>query len=145
MEGDLRINRFQPDKIAAIGYCFGGGIVLHMAKTVTDLAAVISFHGSMASKDPIPQKGSIKSKILVLNGADDSFVTADQIKSFKQDIQNAGADYEFINYSGVKYSFTNIEADGFAKRFNMSLAYNDDADKDSWERMHQLLKRVFKQ
>lgn len=135
----------QSDKIAAIGYCFGGGVVLHMAKVGADLTAVISFHGSLASKDPAPVKGKIKSKILVLNGADDPFVTADQIKSFKQGMQNAGADYEFVNYPGVKHSFTNPEADNFAKRFNMPLAYNANADKDSWERMLQLLKRVFRQ
>ncbi|MEQ1484557.1 dienelactone hydrolase family protein [Methyloglobulus sp.] len=134
-----------PDKIAAIGYCFGGGIVSHMAKIGANLAAVISFHGSLASKDPAPAKGSIKAKILVLNGADDPFVTADQIKSFKQEIQNAGADYEFVNYPGVKHSFTNPDAEDYAKRFNMPLAYNADADKDSWQRMHQLLKQVFKQ
>ena len=95
-----------------------------MAKTGANLAAIISFHGSLASKDPAPAKGSIKSKILVLNGADDPFVTADQITSFKQEMQYAGTDYEFINYPGVKHSFTNPDADYYAKRFNMPLAYN---------------------
>lgn len=135
----------EPDKIAAIGYCFGGGTVLHMARTGADLAAVISFHGSLASKDAASPKGSIKPKILVLNGADDTFVTAEQIKSFKQDMQQAGAYYEFVNYPGAKHGFTNTEADDYAKRFNMPLAYNAGADKDSWQRMYQLLKRVFKQ
>ncbi len=135
----------EPDKIAAIGYCFGGGMVLHMAKTSGDLSAVVSFHGSLASKDHAPLKGSIKSKILVLNAADDPFVTAEQIKLFKHEMQNAEADYEFINYPGVKHSFTNPEANEYAKRFNMPLAYNSDADKDSWQRMDMLLKRIFKQ
>ena len=135
----------QVDKIAAIGYCFGGGVVLHMAKTGADLAAVISFHGSLASNAPEPAKGSIKAKILVLNGADDTFVTAEQIQAFKQSMQKAGADYEFINYPGVKHGFTNPKADDFAKQYNMPLAYNADADKDSWKRMLELLNRVFKQ
>ena len=132
-----------PAKIAAIGYCFGGGIVLHMAETNPDLAAVISFHGSLAPALS-PLKGPIKSKILVLNGADDPFITAAQIDSFKQVMQNAGADYEFINYPGVKHGFTNPDADDYAKRFNMPLAYDANADKDSWQRMQQLLKQVFK-
>jgi dienelactone hydrolase len=134
----------EPNKIAAIGYCFGGGIVLHMARTGTDLAAVVSFHGSLASKDPVPAPGSIKAKILVLNGADDPFVTADQIKSLKEEMQRAKADFEFINYPGVKHSFTNPEADDFAKRFDMPLAYNADADKASWQQMDRLLKWAFK-
>ncbi len=132
-----------PAKIAAIGYCFGGGIVLHMAETIPELAAVISFHGSLAPALS-PQTGPIKSKILVLNGADDPFITADQINSFKQVMQKAGADYEFINYPGVKHGFSNPDADDYAKRFNMPLAYDAKADKDSWQRMQQLLKQVFK-
>jgi dienelactone hydrolase len=131
-------------KIAAIGYCFGGGIVLHMARTGADLAAVVSFHGSLASKDPSPAPGSVKAKILVLNGADDPFVTADQIKALKEEMHNAKADFEFINYPGVKHSFTNPEADDFAKKFDMPLAYNAEADKDSWQQMDKLFKRAFK-
>jgi dienelactone hydrolase len=89
----------EPTKIAAIGYCFGGGIILHMAETGIDLAGVVSFHGSLALKTP-DKSGKIKAKILVLNGADDPFVTVDQIASFKQDMKKVSADYEFVNYPG---------------------------------------------
>jgi dienelactone hydrolase len=132
-----------PARIAAIGYCFGGGLVLHMAEKGADLAGVVSFHGSLAM--PIPDKpGKVKAKVLVLNGADDPFVTTEQIASFKQTMQKAGADFEFINYPGVQHGFTNPEADEYAKHFKMPLAYNAEADKDSWQRMQQLLKQVFK-
>lgn len=132
-----------PGQIAAIGYCFGGGIVLHMAETGAHLAGVVSFHGSLGLKMP-EKHAPITAKMLVLNGADDPLITAEQIATFKQDMQTARADYEFINYPGAKHGFTNPEADGFAKRFNMPLAYNATADKDSWQRMQKLLAQIFK-
>ncbi len=130
------------NKIAAIGYCFGGGTVLHMARVGTDLAAVVSFHGSLTTNTPA-QAGKVKAKIQVFNGADDNFITAEQIAALKQEMQNAEAELEFINYPGVKHSFTNPEADHFAKQFNMPLAYDKKADQDSWQRMSVFLQRVF--
>jgi len=131
-------------KIAAIGYCFGGGTVLHMARSGANLAGVVSFHGSLTTKTPA-QPNQVKAKILVLNGADDPFVTAEQIAAFKQEMQHAGADLEFVNYPGVKHSFTNPGASDYGKRFDMPLVYNAEADEDSWRRMQQFLKQVFKQ
>jgi dienelactone hydrolase len=133
-----------PKKIAAIGYCFGGGTVLHMARMGADLAGVVSFHGSLTTKTPA-QPGQVKAKILVLNGADDPFVTAEQITALKQEMKNAGADFQFVNYPGVKHSFTNPEADDFGQRFNIPLAYNAEADNNSWLRMQQFLNKVFLQ
>lgn len=130
------------NKIAAIGYCFGGGTVLHMARVGADLAGVVSFHGSLGTKVPA-QPGKIKAKILVLNGADDPFVTPEQIVAFKQEMKSAGAELEFINYPAVKHSFTNPEADDFGKRFDMPLVYNAEADKNSWQRMRVFLEQVF--
>ncbi len=131
-----------PGKIAAIGYCFGGGIVLHMARSGADLAGVVSFHGSLGTNAPA-QPGKVKAEILVLNGADDPFVTAEQIAAFRQEMQSAGAKYEFVNYPGVKHSFTNPEADAFGKRFDMPLVYDAEADKDSWQKMQALFDRLF--
>ncbi len=133
----------EANKIAAIGYCFGGGTVLHMARVGGDnLAGVVSFHGSLAT-NTLADKGSVKVKILVFNGADDPFVTTEQVTAFKQEMQNSGADLEFVNYPDVKHSFTNPEADDFGKRFNMPLVYNAEADKDSWARMQVFLRQVF--
>ena len=133
-----------PTKVAAIGYCFGGGTVLHMARLGTDLAGVVSFHGSLVAMTKV-LRGQVKSKILVLNGADDPFVTVEQSTAFKQEMQNAGADFEFINYPGVKHSFTNKEANEFGQRFNMPLVYNKDADSDSWWRMKLFFEHIFEE
>ncbi len=131
-----------PDKIAAIGYCFGGGVVLHMARMGVDLDGVVSFHGSIATQMPA-EKDSVKAQILVCNGADDSFVTQEQIDAFKQEMDSAGVSYQFINYPGAKHSFTNPEADAFAKKFDMPLAYNAKADTASWEDMETFLQKIF--
>ncbi len=131
-------------KMAAIGYCFGGGIVLNMARAGLDLDAVVSFHGSL---DPVADKaqpGQVKAKIAVFNGAEDPFVPQASIDAFKQEMDQAGVDYRFVNLPSTMHSFTNPEADSFAKRFNMPLAYNAQADARSWREMQALFDEVFK-
>ncbi|WP_347986276.1 dienelactone hydrolase family protein [Methylomonas sp. AM2-LC] len=131
-------------KIAAIGYCFGGATVLNMARMGVDLAAVVSFHGNLATKTPA-QPGQVKAQILVLNGANDNFVTADSITQFEHEMKQAGAKYQFINYPNAMHGFTNSDADRLGKTNNMPLAYNAEADKQSWTAMQALFKAVFKQ
>ncbi len=132
-----------PNKIAAVGYCFGGGVVLNMALQGVDIKGVASFHGGLGAVKPA-RPGLIKAKILVCNGADDKFITAEQIAAFKEEMKKAGADYKFINYPGAIHSFTNPEADEAAKKFNMAVAYNAKADKESWEELQKFLKEIFK-
>lgn len=130
------------EEIAAIGYCFGGGVVLHMARIGTDLDATVSFHGSLQPINPA-ESGKVKASILVCNGADDPFVTQEQIQNFKTEMDSAGAYYEFISYGGAVHSFTNPAADSVGKKFDMPLAYNEKADKESWEEMKELFNEVF--
>lgn len=130
------------ERIAAIGYCFGGGIVLGMARMGTDIDGVVSYHGSLGTQSPA-SKGDIKTRILVFNGADDPFVKAEQIEAFKQEMDAAGADYRFVNYPGAVHSFTNPGADALGKKFNLPLAYNEKADKDSWEQTQAFFKKIF--
>jgi dienelactone hydrolase len=130
-------------QIGAIGFCFGGGVVLAMAREGADLKAVVCFHGSISTKTPA-KKGSIKSKILVCNGADDKFVTPDAIKDFKAEMKSAGAEFQFINYPGAVHGFTNPEATELGKKFNLAIAYNENADKKSWEEMKKLFAKTFK-
>ncbi len=132
-----------PDRIGAIGYCFGGGIVLQMARDGLDLKGVASFHGGLATSEPA-KPGAVKAKILVLNGADDSFVTPEQIDGFKKEMEDAGADFSFISYPGAVHGFTNPEADESAKKYNMKVGYNADADAKSWEEMKEFFTKVFK-
>jgi dienelactone hydrolase len=131
-----------PTRIAAIGYCFGGGVVLNMARQGVDLKGVASFHGSLKAVKPA-QPGEVKAKVLVLNGADDKFIPQDQIEAFQQEMKTAGADFKFISYPGALHSFTNPEADEIAKKFNMAVAYNADADKKSWDELKKFLKTIF--
>jgi dienelactone hydrolase len=143
----LNFLRQQPkvdvEKIAAIGYCFGGGMVLEMARTGVDLAGVASFHGSLETTTPAtPDK--VKAKVLVLNGADDTFVTPEQIAAFKQEMEAAGVDYRFVNYPEARHSFTNPEADEFGKKFNLPLAYDQEADRKSWQAMQDFFAEIFK-
>ena len=128
-----------PEKIAAIGYCFGGAVVLGMARSGADLDAVVSFHGALGMSKP-GQTGKIKARILVLTGAADPMVTPEQVESFKAEMKAAGADVQVISYPGVKHSFTNPNAD---KAGMDGLAYSAEADKASWAEMLKLFKQVF--
>ena len=130
-------------EIAAIGYCFGGGVVLNMARQGFDLKGVASFHGSLVPVKPA-QPGAVKAKILVLHGGDDKFTTAEQIDAFKKEMKDAGADFQFITYPGAMHSFTNPDADAYAKKFNLPLGYNAEADKKSWEELGTFLGQIFK-
>lgn len=131
-----------PDATAAIGYCFGGGVVLAMAREGVDLKAVASFHGAIAAKQ-LARPGQVKARILVLNGADDPMVNAQQIEVFHQEMSAAGVDYRFINYPGARHGFTNPEADAFGQRFGMPLAYNAEADAQSWAELEAFLHDTF--
>lgn len=129
-------------KIAAIGYCFGGGTVLMMARQGVDLRGVISFHGMLATDQPA-QRGQVKARILVENGADDVMVKPEDIAAFEREMQSAGANYRLDNLPGAKHGFTNPEADALAKKFELPIGYNATADKQSWEAMRKFLKEVF--
>jgi len=132
-----------PSRIAAIGYCFGGGVVLNMARQGVDLRGVASFHGALTAVQPA-RRGSVKAKILVLTGANDRFVPPEQVKAFEEEMKSAGADYRLISYPGALHSFTNPEADRLGKEFNLPLQYNADADKKSWNELSNFLKEIFK-
>jgi dienelactone hydrolase len=131
-----------PNRVAAIGYCFGGGVVLNLARQGVDLKGVVSFHGNLtAVKTAKP--GEVKAKVLVLHGGDDKFITPEQIEAFKQEMNSAGANFQFISYPGALHSFTNPEATELGKELNMPIAYNADADRKSWEELKRFLKTIF--
>jgi dienelactone hydrolase len=130
-------------RIAATGYCLGGGVVLNMARQGVDLKGVASFHGGLTAIKPA-QAGMVKAKILVLNGAADKFTTQEQIEAFKQEMKSAGADFQFISYPDAMHSFTNPDADALGKKFNMPIAYNANADKKSWDELKKFLAEIFK-
>lgn len=126
-------------RIAAIGYCFGGGVALEMARAGADLAAVVSFHGVLTTKTPA-QPGKVKARLLVLAGGADPFVPPEQVEAFKREMQAAGAQFEVVVYPGAKHAFTNPDAAQYGMD---ALAYNADADQESWAAMLSLFKTVF--
>jgi dienelactone hydrolase len=127
--------------IAAIGYCFGGSVVLNYAKLGADLRGVVSFHGGLAG---VPaDKGLLKAKILVCHGEADKFVPQKDITAFKHAMDSIGADYTFKSYPDATHAFTNPDATRTGKQFDMPIAYNEAADRDSWKDMQDFLKRVF--
>ncbi|MBI5150197.1 MAG: dienelactone hydrolase family protein [Candidatus Omnitrophica bacterium] len=130
------------DKIAAIGYCFGGGVVLNMARMGVDLKGVVSFHGSLGAANPA-WPGAGKTRILVCHGAADQFVTPQQIDDFKKEMESAGVDYKFIAYEGAMHAFTNPDADRYAREFGLPLAYHQQADQRSWSDMRTFFIRIF--
>jgi len=131
-------------QIAAIGYCFGGGVVLNMARAGLDLDGVVSFHGSLGTDVPATS-GSVKTEVLVFTGEDDPFAPVEQVDAFEAEMKAAGARYEVIRYPGVKHSFTNPDADRLGKANNMPLEYNAAADKDSWEKTLVFFRKIFRQ
>jgi len=129
--------------IAAIGYCFGGGVVLHMARLVVDIDGVVSFHGSLGTRTPA-EEGAVKAAILVCHGEDDPFVPPDAVHAFMEEMQEADADYKFIAYPGARHSFTSPGADEKAEEFGMNgLGYDQDADEESWAEMQRFFHKIF--
>jgi dienelactone hydrolase len=120
-----------PQRIGAVGYCFGGAVVLNMARTGDDLQAVAGFHASLGLNTPAPAPGTVKAKILILNGADDPFVKKEQYEQLKKDFDAAKADYRIIQYPGAVHAFTNPEATELGKKFNLPLKYDANADQQS--------------
>jgi len=132
-----------PARIAAIGYCFGGGIVLEMARRGVDLDGVVSFHGSLGTSAPA-KPGVVKAQVLVYNGAEDPFTKPEQIAAFKKEMNAAGVKFEFVNLPGAKHSFTNPASTELGRRFKLPLAYSAEADRVSWAGMKKFLARIFK-
>ena len=128
-----------PQKIGAVGYCFGGAVVLNMARSGLDLKAVASFHGALGTQTPA-QPGKVKAKIRVFTGADDKMIPPAQVAAFKEEMARAGVDFQVTEYPGAMHAFTNPDADALGKKFDMPIAYNATADQDSWQQATAFLK-----
>lgn len=147
-DAGLEVLRAQPtvdaENIAAIGYCFGGGVVLHMARFGADLKAVASFHGSLGlGIAPAGKGGEVKARVVAYNGEDDPFVTQAQIDALLAEMEAAGADFQLINLPGALHSFTNPQATATGKEFGLPLVYNELADQASWAHMQLVFNKVF--
>lgn len=127
-------------KIAAIGYCFGGTAVLELARSGADVGAVVSFHGGLSTPN-ISDAVNIKASVLVLHGADDPYVSNEELSNFENEMRSANVDWQLIKYSGAVHSFTNPSAGNDNSK---GAAYNEKADKRSWEDMKQFFNEFLK-
>jgi dienelactone hydrolase len=134
---DKRIN---PDKIAIIGYCFGGTVALELARTGVDLKGAVVFHGGLSTANP-SETNNVKAKILVCTGGDDKFVPEKDILAFQDEMNKAKVDWQINIYSGAVHAFTNPKS---GNNPASNVAYNENADKRSFEAMKQFFKEIFK-
>jgi dienelactone hydrolase len=128
-------------KIAAIGYCFGGGMVLNVARLGEHFNGVVSFHGSLVGTPA--DKNLLKAKVLVCHGADDKFVSQDELNKFKKQMDSIGASYTVKVYPGATHAFTNPEATALGQQFKIPIAYNAAADSASWKDMRAFFATIF--
>ncbi|HEY1083497.1 MAG TPA: dienelactone hydrolase family protein [Prosthecobacter sp.] len=126
-------------KIACIGYCFGGTAAIELGRSGAAIKGIVSFHGSLDSPNPADGK-NIKAKVLALHGADDPFVAAKDLAAFEQEMKDGGVDYKLVQYPGAVHSFTQISA---GHDNSKGSAYNEAADKASWEEMKAFFGRIF--
>lgn len=128
-----------PARIAAIGYCFGGGTALELARSGADIAGAVSFHGNLDTPRPEDAK-NIKAKILVCHGADDPYVNAEQVAGFQNEMRAGGVDWQMNIYGNAVHSFTNPDSGNDS---SAGAAYNKEADRRSWEAMKSFFKEIF--
>ncbi len=127
-------------KVAAIGYCFGGTGVIELARSGALIKGVVSFHGGLDSPTPADGK-NIKGKVLALHGADDPNVPTKDIAAFEQEMKDAKVDYKLVSYPGAVHAFTQKSAGNDNSK---GAAYNEAADKASWDEMKAFFDRIFK-
>ncbi len=143
-DAGLAVLKQQPQvdagKIAAFGYCFGGGVALDRARAGEDLTAVVTFHGALGQATGHARPGIVKPAILVLTGGADPMITAAQVQAFEQEMKDAGANVKVITYPNARHSFTNPDA---GKAGMEGLAYDAAADQQSWEAAMAFLKQRF--
>ena len=128
-----------PQRVAAIGYCFGGTTVIELARNGADIAGVVSFHGGLDSPHPADGK-NIKCKVLALHGADDPHVSAKDLAAFEDELRQAKVDWELVKYGGAVHSFTDWGMDGSMK----GAKYDEKADKRSWNDMKAFFAECFR-
>lgn len=130
------------EKIAAIGYCFGGAVVLSMARMGLDLDGVVSYHGALQGLAPI-NPADVNARFMVFNGAADPFVPEEAKQTFKAEMDAANLKYEFIDYPGAVHGFTNPGADEKGEAYGLPLKYDAAADTDSWQKTQEFFNEIF--
>ena len=128
------------NRIAAIGYCFGGTTVLELARSGAPVLGVVSFHGGLSTPNPEDAR-NIKGRLLVLAGGDDPFVPPAQVNAFEDEMRNAKVDWQLVSYGGAQHSFTNPDVDRYKLK---GAVYDRKADHRSWDEMKRFLADLFR-
>lgn len=126
-------------RVAAIGYCFGGGAVLELARSGADVAGVVSFHGSLGTPNPDDAR-NVRGRILVCHGSVDPYVKPEEVAGFLAEMEAARVDYQFIRYAGAVHAFTQK---GAGDDPSQGAAYNANADRRSWQHMKDFFAEIF--
>ncbi len=135
------IKQVDDSKLAVIGYCFGGTGALELARSGAAIKGAVSFHGGLASKAPLTEKGTLKAKVLVLHGADDPYVPATEVATFQDEMRSAGADWQLHSYGNAVHAFSEVEVGNDTSK---GAAYNENADKRSFQAMLDFFNEIFK-
>jgi len=131
-------------RIAAQGYCFGGAVVLNMARMGVDLDGVVSYHGALGS--PITaEAGEVKARVQVYTGGADNMVPSEQVAGLVKEMQDAKVDLTLVSFPGVLHSFTNPGADKVAEEFGMPIGYDEEAANRSWNGTMRFYEAIFAQ
>lgn len=138
-----QVDYVDPDKIAAIGFCFGGKVVLDMARRGQNLQGAVSFHGNLTPATPA-QAGKIHAKLLIEHGGQDTMVSMEALEAFKKEMDAAGADYHIDLYPDAKHGFTNPAATENGRKNQVDLAYNEAAATQSWQAMLNFFAALFR-
>ncbi|WP_296230063.1 dienelactone hydrolase family protein [Pseudomonas sp. UBA4617] len=148
-DAGIELLKLQPNtnkhQLGAVGYCFGGKVVLDAARRGEKLDGVVSFHGALATQTPA-RPGVVRADILVEHGAADSMVTPQQVAAFKAEMDAAKVNYQFVSIDGAKHGFTNPDADRLShgEHGGPDIGYSKAADESSWADMQAFFKKVFK-
>lgn len=129
------------EQIGAVGYCFGGSVILAMAHSGIDLDGIAAFHAGLQL--PVMPQDGLTSRVLILNGADDPFVTQEQVEALTGAYESINADYQYINYEGAMHAYTNPAADSLGQTFDLPLAYDAETDSLSWSEMTSFFSETF--
>jgi dienelactone hydrolase len=133
----------EASKVGAIGFCFGGSVVLDMARAGAPLLGVAAFHAGLDPAGPRASPGKVAGKVLVLNGAADPFIKPESVTAFRDEMDSAKVDYKYVNYPEAVHAFTNPEATAKGKEFNLPLRYDVEADRQSKAEMATFFSSLF--
>lgn len=135
----LAVPGVDPDRTAAIGYCFGGTAVLELARAGAPVTGVVSFHGGLKTDLPATEN-SVKARVLVCHGAVDPWVPMTEVDGFVQEMEKVGVDYQLVMYAGAVHAFTQVGAGDDPSR---GAAYDAKADRRSWQHMKDFFAEIF--